>query len=83
MMPTKQISPKIQPIIETVLALSPQEQFQVIMVLLQTVFGIQKDDDRLTEQSASKIAPKAGSAKGLVTIAEDFDEPLTDFKEYM
>ena len=26
---------------------------------------------------------KAGSAKGLVTIAEDFDEPLEDFKDYM
>lgn len=26
---------------------------------------------------------KAGSAKGLVSMAEDFDEPLEDFKEYM
>lgn len=26
---------------------------------------------------------KAGSAKGLVTIADDFDEPLEDFKNYM
>ncbi len=26
---------------------------------------------------------KAGSAKGLVSIAEDFDAPLEDFKEYM
>jgi prevent-host-death family protein len=26
---------------------------------------------------------KAGSAKGLVTIADDFDEPLEDFKDYM
>lgn len=25
---------------------------------------------------------KAGSAKGLVSMAEDFDEPLEDFKEY-
>ncbi|MGA7876587.1 MAG: DUF2281 domain-containing protein [Desulfoferrobacter sp.] len=24
-----------------------------------------------------------GSAKGLITMAEDFDEPLEDFKEYM
>ena len=24
-----------------------------------------------------------GSAKGLIKIAEDFDEPLYDFKEYM
>ena len=26
---------------------------------------------------------KAGSAKGLIKSAEDFDEPLEDFKEYM
>lgn len=26
---------------------------------------------------------KAGSAKGLVTISDDFDEPLEDFKDYM
>jgi len=28
-------------------------------------------------------APKAGSAKGLVEIGPDFDEPLEDFKPYM
>lgn len=26
---------------------------------------------------------KAGSAKGLVIISDDFDEPLEDFKDYM
>lgn len=29
----------------------------------------------------TKIQP--GSAKGLIKIAADFDEPLADFKEYM
>lgn len=24
-----------------------------------------------------------GSAKGLIRLADDFDEPLTDFKDYM
>jgi antitoxin (DNA-binding transcriptional repressor) of toxin-antitoxin stability system len=27
--------------------------------------------------------PKFGSARGLITISDDFDEPLEDFKEYM
>jgi hypothetical protein len=27
--------------------------------------------------------PRFGSAKGMVTIPDDFDEPLEDFKEYM
>ncbi|GAA6614756.1 type II toxin-antitoxin system Phd/YefM family antitoxin [Scytonema sp. NUACC26] len=26
---------------------------------------------------------KAGSAKGLITVSEDFDEPLEDFQDYM
>ena len=26
---------------------------------------------------------KAGSAKGLIWMSDDFDEPLEDFKEYM
>ena len=30
-----------------------------------------------------KGAPKAGSAKGLIEIGPDFDEPLEDFKPYM
>ena len=29
------------------------------------------------------FAVKAGSAKGKVWIADDFDEPLDEFKEYM
>ena len=33
--------------------------------------------------SALKSAPKAGSAKGLIEIGPDFDEPLEDFKPYM
>lgn len=30
-----------------------------------------------------KPHPQFGSAKGLITIADDFDEPLEDFDEYM
>ena len=33
--------------------------------------------------SAPKPTPKAGSAKGLITIGPEFDEPLEDFKPYM
>lgn len=27
--------------------------------------------------------PQFGNAKGLITIAKDFDEPLEDFRDYM
>jgi prevent-host-death family protein len=35
--------------------------------------------------SISKSKPRAqfGSAKGLITMSDDFDAPLEDFKEYM
>jgi hypothetical protein len=36
-----------------------------------------------TTERVTKPRPKAGSAKGLITIADDFDEPLDDFSEYM
>ena len=29
-----------------------------------------------------RATPKFGSAKGLVRISDDFDEPLEDFEEY-
>ena len=32
--------------------------------------------------SGLKPAPIFGSAKGMVTMAEDFDSPLADFDEY-
>ncbi len=31
----------------------------------------------------TKPYPKFGSAKGLIAMSDDFDEPLDDFKEYM
>ncbi|BAY62944.1 type II toxin-antitoxin system Phd/YefM family antitoxin [Calothrix sp. FACHB-1219] len=38
---------------------------------------------KLTPVSPVKRRPQFGSAKGLITISDDFDEPLEDFKEYM
>ena len=33
--------------------------------------------------SAKRPRRQAGSAKGLITVPDDFDEPLDDFKPYM
>lgn len=38
---------------------------------------------KLTMKSPVKRRRQAGSAKGLVTLSDDFDEPLEDFKDYM
>lgn len=34
-------------------------------------------------QEKAQMERKAGLAKGLIQMKEDFDEPLDDFKEYM
>ena len=38
---------------------------------------------KLVPISTAKPRRQAGSAKGLITISDDFDEPLEDFAEYM
>ncbi len=38
---------------------------------------------KLVSISKSKPLAQFGSAKGLITMADDFDAPLEDFKEYM
>lgn len=38
---------------------------------------------KLTPTNTVKPRPKFGSAKGLIKMSNDFDEPLKDFKDYM
>jgi antitoxin (DNA-binding transcriptional repressor) of toxin-antitoxin stability system len=38
---------------------------------------------KLVPVPTTKPRPQFGSAKGLITILDDFDEPLEDFKEYL
>jgi len=47
---------------------------------------ITKDDQhivKLVPVSWAKPRPQFGSAKGLISMSDDFDEPLGDFAEYM
>jgi antitoxin (DNA-binding transcriptional repressor) of toxin-antitoxin stability system len=47
---------------------------------------IAKDDKhivKLVPVSRAKPRPQFGSAKGLISMSDDFDEPLDDFAEYM
>lgn len=36
-----------------------------------------------SDQKQTTKRRQVGSAKGMITIAPDFDEPLEDFREYM
>ena len=38
---------------------------------------------RIVPVAAKTAKPKFGSAKGLIEISDDFDEPLEGFEEYM
>jgi len=47
---------------------------------------ITQDDQpvlKLVRVVAPTVRRKAGSAKGLITMASDFDAPLEDFRAYM
>ena len=41
------------------------------------------DSYKITSINKDKPKPRFGSARGLIKIADDFDAPLEDFKEYM
>jgi antitoxin (DNA-binding transcriptional repressor) of toxin-antitoxin stability system len=38
---------------------------------------------RLTPLTTQKPRPRFGSAKGLLTVPDDFDAPLDDFRDYV
>jgi prevent-host-death family protein len=38
---------------------------------------------KLVPVGATNAQPRFGSAKGLITMSDDFDAPLEDFGEYM
>ncbi len=38
---------------------------------------------KLVPASSVKSRRRSGSARGLITMSDDFDEPLEDFVEYM
>lgn len=50
----------------------------------ETVLIVRDDQHtvQLVPVTPSKRIRKAGSAKGLISIAKDFDAPLPDFDEY-
>lgn len=64
----------------------PKQIWELIEAALrgETVF-IEGDKQTLIQLLPLKmLAPrKAGSAKGKVTMSDDFDAPLADFAEYM
>lgn len=51
--------------------------------VLQFVQSLKQKQTEKTELEKPRKNRKAGSAKGMFVMADDFDEPLEDFAEYM
>lgn len=59
--------------------------------IIQTALDGEEVVITLNDEPVLKLIPvlkpkpyrKAGSARGMISMAEDFDEPLEDFEEYM
>ncbi len=47
------------------------------------IIGNDGSSFKIVPLNKEKPCPKFGSAKGLIEISDDFDEPLEDFKEYI
>lgn len=65
-----------------------QNQLEVLTAKVVTGEEVIITDDKggafqLIQINHKKPRPRFGSAKGLISIAENFDEPLDDFKDYM
>ena len=54
----------------------PERALHIILVIVKELL-------RLESNTSQKPRPVFGSGKGLMWIADDFDEPLEDMKEYM
>jgi antitoxin (DNA-binding transcriptional repressor) of toxin-antitoxin stability system len=65
-------------------------QVQFLRLIQEAIQGqeiviTQNNVPMLKLASIPRLKPRAqfGSAKGLITMSDDFDAPLADFKEYM
>lgn len=70
--PVRELSEEMQSLVD-----AAAEGGEVIIVL---------DDERevrLVPEPRKKFSRRAGTAKGVIIIHDDFDDPLPDFEEYM
>lgn len=68
--------------LEDVMVLAVQLSAQDKVRLLHQVAGLVSEEIAPIEERP-KNRRQAGSAKGQIIIADDFDAPLEDFREYM
>jgi len=73
------LSPKIEPFIKTILALSPQEQFDLITFLLQLLFGLRQTQNMPTTMARPPRPKKVEDAQA--HFWPD-DESIDDFLEF-
>jgi hypothetical protein len=71
--------------LETKVNLLQNDEFMRNLQLAYQFFVLNKQDRKTeTTQNETQVSLKRGSGKQLITfMSEDFDEPLSDFNEYM
>jgi hypothetical protein len=72
-------------VFNALMGLSRQEKFQAMELLLRDLAALELNSPPLWLARGEKGVKirQAGSAEGLIYMAEDFDAPLADFDEYM
>jgi predicted metal-dependent hydrolase len=73
----------IKVIIMQVILNVPDEISQEIISKMLMQFENQLQTTKQLVTKKEKPVPKFGSAKGLIKMSADFDEPLDDFADYM
>jgi phosphoribosylpyrophosphate synthetase len=73
--------PSLQTLINEISAL-PQDQLNEVYVFITHLVQTQATDNNLEKIRQKRLSVK-GCMKGKVRIADDFDAPLEDFREYM
>lgn len=75
------------PIIKSFIESGSQSQILKLRKCLFLLEQAQARADHIGQQvipvESTKLRPQFGSAKGLIEMSDDFDDPLTDFDDYM
>ena len=63
--------------------ISIEGEYEVIITFIEPINKTTKKKSRVLREPDSNIVPTIGERDGMVTIPDDFNEPLEEMKEYM
>jgi len=63
--------------------ISVKGQYEVIITFIEPINRVTEKNPRFLREPDSDKVPTIGELDGMVTIPDDFGEPLEEMKEYM